>query len=392
MIWRTLFLFEMKKIWKRKIVWVCLFLSFFLILVTVGGSLLGSDNYETFQLDSKYQKELDGRVIDRELLGEMREGYGKVDFSIEKYSATEDYQMYARPYSAIYNYVRQNTGLSGKEAIEKIADEEILRERRLKLREQRWEENLLSEEEKEFWRTQEEKIEYPMIFHYVEGYSVLLSSGYTIGFLAVFMVSICLAGIFSEEHQQKTDQLILSSKYGRKELYWAKFAAGLVSAFLISFLFGLTTWIMAFLFYGVEGFDTTFQVIYAGSSYPICVGEAVFLLYGMILCAGIVMGVVVMVLSEVLRNNVGTLAIAVGIIVLPMMVSVPEKYRVFAQLWSYLPSDIAGVWSCFSPRTVVIFGKVFLAWQVVPLLYAVISGMIAFVGKRIFVKYEISGR
>ncbi len=75
-----------------------------------------------------------GRVIDEILLGEMREAYGKVDFAIEK--------------------------------------------------------NLLSEEEKEFWRTQEEKIENPMVFHYAEGYSVLLSSGYTIGFLAWQVVPV----------------------------------------------------------------------------------------------------------------------------------------------------------------------------------------------------------
>ena len=391
MIGQTLFLFEMKKVLKRKIVCVCLFFGFLLILFTVGASLLGSDNYEAFQLDSEYQKELDGRVINKELLGEMREGYAKVDFS-KKYSTTEAYQMYARPYSAIYHYVRQNTGLSGKEAVEKVTDEKILRERRLQLQEQHWEEFLLSEEEKIFWRTQEEKIEYPMTFHYAAGYSVLLSVGYTIGFLTVFIVSICLVGIFSEEHYRKTDQLILSSKYGRKEIYWVKFMVGVVTAFLISGFFVIITWIVTFLFYGAEGFDMAFQVIYAGSSYPISIGTAVLILYGMILCAGVFMGVLVMVLSEIFRNSTGTLALAIGVIILPMMVSIPEKYRVLAQLWSYLPSDIAAVWSCFSPRTVVIFGKVFLSWQIVPVLYFVIGGILAFVGRRMFVKYEVIGR
>ena len=158
------------------------------------------------------------------------------------------------------------------------------------------------------------------------------------------------------------------------------------------YVFVLVTFVTAFLLYGTEGFDTAFQIIYAGSSCPISVGQAVLIIYGIILCAGIFIGVLVMTLSEVLHSSVGTLSIVIGLIVLPMMISVPEEYRLAAQLWSYLPSDIVAVWSCFSPRTVILFGTVLQGWQVVPVLYAVVGVIAAVVTERVFVKYQVSGR
>ena len=174
-----------------------------------------SSNYEGFQLDVAYQKALDGRVIDERLIAEMQEAYKKVPLHERQYSLTEEYQSYARPYSAIFNYVRQTTGLSATGVVNFEANAKVLKERRLELREIRWEEYLLSEEEKAYWRIQEEQMEDPVVFHYAEGYSALLDVAYTVGILTVFIIAICMAGVFPEEHVRKTDQQILSSRYGR---------------------------------------------------------------------------------------------------------------------------------------------------------------------------------
>ncbi len=397
----TLFFYEMKKIVNRKILWICMLCGVILLVFSVASPLIGdyivdgerlSSNYEDYQKDMAYQKRLDGRAIDEILLTEMQKAYEKVPLNDRKYSLTEEYQTYARPYSAIFNYVRQTTGLSGTGVLEMEASVDGLKEMRLELREIRWEEYYLSEVEKEYWRAQEEEIENPVIFRYAEGYSVLLNVAYTVGILSVFMVAICMAGVFPEEHVRKTDQQILSSRYGRKKVYWAKLCAGTLVAFGLAFAFVLVTFVTAFLLYGMEGFDTAFQLIYAGSSCPISVGQAVLIIYGIILCAGTFIGVLAMTLSENFHSSIGTLSIVIGLIVLPMMISVPEEYRLAAQLWSYLPSDIVAVWSCFSPRTVILFGTVLQGWQVVPMLYAVVGVIAAVVTERVFVKYQVSGR
>lgn len=398
---KTLFYFELKKIVNRRILWVCLSISFVLIVVTVGGTLLGSyyidgerigSNYEMFQIDAAYQRALDGRAIDEVLLSEMQEAYRKVPLDAEQYSLTEEYQKYARAYSVIYNYVRQTTGLSGIELLENVTNAEDLHVKRMERQEVRWNDNLLSEVEKDFWRNQESKIQSPIVFQYAEGYSVLTSSVYTVGLLTIFMVSVCLAGVFPEEHVKRTDKMILSSKHGRGDIYKAKFMAGLLVAFLMSFTFVLITFGTAFVIYGAEGYDAAFQLIYAGSSSPISVGEAVLIAYLMVLFAGGFTGAIVMMLSELLHSSVNTLAIVIGIILVSMMVTVPEEYRLMEQLWSYLPSNFVAGWSIFSPCTVVILGKIFLAWQVVPVLYIALGKGAALVTKNAFVKYQVSGR
>lgn len=397
----TLFFYELKKIVNRKIVWICIICGIILLVFSVASPLIGDyvvngerlgSNYEEFQKDVAYQKKLDGRVIDETLLMEMQRAYRKVPLNEKKYSLTEEYQTYARPYSAIFNYVRQTTGLSGTGVLEMDVSSEILKEMRLELREVRWEEYDLSEVEKEYWRSKEEQIEYPVVFRYAEGYSVLLSMAYTVGILTVFMIAICMAGVFPEEHVRKTDQQILSSRYGRKKVYWAKLCAGTLVSLCLTFIFGLITFVTAFLIYGTDGFDTAFQVIYSGSSCPITIGQAVLIIYGIVLCAGTFIGVFVMTLSENLHNSIGTLSITIGLIILPMLVSVSDEYRLLAQLWSYLPSEIVAVWSCFNPQTVVVFGMILQGWQVVPILYVGIGMVAAIVTERIFVKYQVSGR
>ena len=397
----TLFFYELKKIVNRKIVWICMVCVSTLLVFSVAIPLIGDyvvngeslgSNYEEFQKDAAYQKSLDGRTIDETLLIEMQKAYEKVNINDNQYSLTAEYQIYARPYSAIFNYVRQTTGLSAVNVTKLVPCSDTLKEMRLELRERRWEEYCLSEVEKEYWRAAEEKIENPVVFRYAEGYSVLLSMAYTVGILSVFMIAICMSGIFPEEHIRKTDQQILSSRYGRKNVYWAKVCAGTLVAFCMAFAFALITFATVFVIYGTEGFDTAFQIVYAGSSYPISVGQAVLIIYGIILCAGTFIGVLVMTLSECLHSNVGTLSIVIGLIVLPMIISLPEEYRVAAQLWSYLPSEVIAIWSCFCPRTVVLFGNILMGWQVVPVLYTVIGTVATIATERVFVKYQVSGR
>lgn len=396
-----LFGYELKKLLSRKIVWVSLVVSLLLCGVTVCTPLFGSyyvngeavsSNYKEFQTDKAYQLALDGRVIDEALIREMQEAYAKVSLEMEQYSQTEEYQRYARPYSAIFYYVRSVSGLSRAEVIQWAGSTEDLRSKRLENQEKRWEIYLLTDAERDYWRAQEEKLEYPVIYRYTGAYSVLISAVYTVGLVAIFVVSICLAGAFPQEHVKKTDQLILSSKYGRGKFFGAKFGAGMLFALGMPLIMVLFTLGLALVVYGTEGFHGAFQLEYAGSCAAISIGEAVLIAYTMVLFAGVFMGALVMMLSEVLRSSVGTLAIATGIMVLPMFFSMPEEYRVLSQIWSYLPSDFVAVWSLFSPQTVVIGKVVFQAWQAVPVLYTVLGVVFTLVTRRALVKYQVSGR
>lgn len=397
----TLYRYEMEKILRKKIVWITIAVVLFIILMIVGAELFGDyyvdgvkadTHFHMFQVDKAYQKELDGRAIDQSLLEEMQEGYGKIPADADRYTLTEEYQTYARPYSVISNFVRVSTGMNTSDIRQWEPDEqELYRLNQLAL-EKEWDNYYLTQKEKDFWESQEENLEWPVIFRYKEGWWELFDCMNTIGLLALIAVSICLASVFTEEHSRKTDQLILCSKYGRKTVYWAKFLAGTVFSFLMCLLFIGAAFIEAFVLYGNEGFTAAFQLIDPVYAYSLSVGGAVLISYGIMIAAVVVTGAFVMMLSELIRSNIGTLSIAVGMVFLSLFINMPAQYRILSQLWSYLPSEYVAVWNIYSPQTVPLFGKILLSWQVVPVLYFVCVGIFALIGKNRFTGYQVSGR
>lgn len=396
-----LFWYELGKILRKKIVWITTAVMVLVILLTISSGLFGDyyvdgvkvdTLFHMFQVDRAYQKALDGRPIDQELLQEMQEGYGKIPADADRYTLTKEYQTYARPYSVISNLVRSMTGMNVDGIRQWKGDEQELYRLRQLLLEEEWDRQLLTQKEKDFWKSEEEKLEWPLVFYYKEGWWNLFDCMNTIGLLALTGVAICLSGVFTEEHSRKTDQLILCSKYGRKPIYWAKFLAGTAFSLLLCFLLIGIAFVWEFVLYGAEGFGASFQLIAADYSYALLVGEGVLVAYGMVIAATVLTGVFVMMLSELIRSNIGTLSIVVGIILLSLFFNMPVQYRVLSQLWSYLPSEYIAVWNIFGPRTVPLFGKILLSWQAVPVLYAVLAGVFAMVGKKRFVGYQVSGR
>ena len=220
----------------------------------------------------------------------------------------------------------------------------------------------------------------------------MFDATYTVGILVLLTVAICLAGVFPEEHSRRTDQLILSSRYGRKPAYLAKILAGIsfvtVYVLLTVFLMLIETYFL----YGLEGFGAAFQLIMPTSSHVLSVGMSVVIAFAMLLFGAVLTGIFVMLLSELFRNSLGTLALTVGLIIFTMFVSdISEQYRVVSQAWSYLPCNFIAVWNIFDCRTVSLFGKVLAAWQAVPVLYLVIGGIFAVIGEKRYVKCQVSG-
>lgn len=151
-------------------------------------------------------------------------------------------------------------------------------------------------------------------------------------------MSIALSGIFPEEHSRKTDQLVLSSPKGRKNLYWAKLSAGISyasGAVASLFLVSLT---ITFALFGSEGFDAAFQLKYYRSSDAISCGQALLIAYDIMLITVVLISVLVMILSEIFHSNIVAMAISSGILILSMFLNIPSYYRIPAQIYEWFPA------------------------------------------------------
>ena len=249
--------------------------------------------------DSAYARSLSGRPIDDRLLREMQEAYRKVPENTEiPYSATEEYQKYARPYSEIHNFVLRVAGNSWD-----TISQADLYQLRLAAVEQGWKQLLLTDAEKGYLEKQEDSLEVPFVYGYDDGYTNYMSLLFTTGLLLLLGIAVCVPQIFSEEYSRKTDQLIASSPLGKKPLYLAKIFTGLTFGLgLALFLAGITA-AAVFAVYGTDGFETAIQLDYPGLSWNITVGEAALILTGIYLLSALLLGSAAMLLVPVVPEQ-----------------------------------------------------------------------------------------
>ena len=133
-------------------------------------------------------------------------------------------------------------------------------------------------------------------------------------------------------------------------------------------------------------------MVFAQYSYPLTAGQAILIIYGCVLVTTVIFSVFVMLLSEMLHSNIATLAITSGMLMLSMICTIPAQYRVAAQIWAWFPSSFLTPWNILDVRLVSVFGHYFTAWQAVPVIYIIISIIIAAIGKPIYQHFQVSGR
>lgn len=397
----TLYCYEMKKILRRKIVWIATALMLLTAVISnladvfgdyvVDGTVIDS-NYNQFLIDQKYERALSGRALDQTLMEEVSEGYGKIPPAAERYSLTEEYQRYARPYSSVFHIIRWMTGMTVSETMAWEMDYEEMYRKHAALLEEKWKEQQLTEAEKEYWRKREESLPRPLIYEYEEGYVHLLDMLYAIAIPFFLYIAICLSGVFAEEHSRRIDQLLLSSKYGKQPLYFAKIMAGLSFAAVSALVFTGVIIGVSLAIYGRDGFMAAVQLTEPDYSGHLSAGMAALIGCGVLVISSILTAAIVLLFSELLRSSMPTLALVAAGIIFSGFVNIPDQYRILGQLWDYLPFNFTAAWNILDVRLVSVFGILFQGWQIVPVCYLVLAGLLAAGGAVFYCRYQVKGR
>lgn len=399
----VLYRYELKKIIKRKLVWITLFICMAFTAVSVLSNLMGSyyvdgeivdTHYHMFLVDSGYSRNLSGRKIDQELLEEVTEAYGKIPPAADRYTLTEEYQTYARPYSVIMNMIRWWSGMDVDEVMEWKADEGELYALKEDVCREFCEQLFLTDKEKAFWAEKEVQTDKPVTYFYHEGYADLMRKVKVVGMLMLLLTAVCLSGMFPEEHIRRTDQLMLSSIWGKSDVYWAKILAGISISVAASLLMTGLAAALSLGIYGIEGFGAAFQLYPSNNqySYPLTMGQACLIAYGMLLITAILASLFVMVLSELLYSSIATLSVCTGIIIAGMICNIPAQYRILAQIWNWLPITVLNSRNIFDLRLLTVFAHSFVLWQAVPVIYILCSIGLAAAGRYVYKGYQVSGR
>lgn len=371
-----LYFYEIKKIVCRKMVWIvgiimvllCVFVSISDLISTSYGE--GNNGYERMKIIRQYARNLSGRSIDDALLQEMQNSYKE-----ERTDAKE------REYLPIYLFVQDITG--NDDLSQKIDADGLYLERQKSIAQNRADQ-MLTEKEAEFWKENESQIEIPITYEYADGWSNLWVYVSTINFMLLLMLAICLSNVFSMEHSRKTDAIILCSQYGRKELYIAKILAGITFGLAASIILFGTTVIVSLAVYGTDGFGAALQSVFPMSSWTMSVGESILVLFFTLLIVSVLNSIVIMFLSELLKNSVAVMAVPVGVMILTMMIDIPYQFRIFSQIYDLLPTNLLMIWELWDDRLTPLFGEYLTNFQTAPIIYFMLAILLFYVGKRMY--------
>lgn len=178
----------------------------------------------------------------------------------------------------------------------------------------------LSEEEKDYWRDLNSKVEEPFQYGYYGGWEIIITA-FELLMFAVLAVCIVIAPVFSGEYQAGTDAVILSGKYGKTKLTTAKLLAALlfgVPAFTFHVIIAFGLPLAAF---GTDGWNLPLQINGTTVPYPLTFLQGTLVNLGVIYVVLIAMIGLTLFLSSRMKSPYLVLIVVVPVLFIPMFLS-----------------------------------------------------------------------
>ena len=367
--------FEIKKIMRNRLTVAMLMVTVLFILIEAFIPRL----YMSEEVEEAH-KTLDGTVIDDALLTEM---YPKL---IDNGTAwTADNFQYEKVTDIVKGIIPDNARL------QEYSADELYREREsviLGL----MEEEKLTNDEIQWWKNENDKIDTPFIFRYCQG-TTNFAQGMSLTLMCIMLISaLCLSTVFTIEHRQRTDQIVISCRNGRRETFFIKVAAGL-SVVIGSCIFSaaLLAGLIAIL-YGMDGLDAIVQMELPLSAYSFTMGQFIIVQMIVMVTAAILFATFSMAVSEVVKNSLAVMGIMVGLYIFSQLELIPPQYHVLEQIKDMLPSNQINVWSLMEYRLVGFGGHYVSTYVAAPVMYVLISVLMIFIGKIAYDRFQVTGR
>ena len=383
-----LYRFELKKILTQKLLWVLaaailLGLAVFGVATEVRPTNSGLPMGEVIALQREGSQELAGQRVDQALL----------DHLLPLFTDPEENTEAQLKYNDFFNWLTLILGTAHRQ--------EILQTDEARLYEALWHQLApdpqaagLTQEEITHWTEQAQaRLAQPLVYQgYHEGWQTAAHGFEVMVFLEILFLSVVLAPLFPQEHLRRTDQLILSCRFGRGKAYAAKLLAGVTVGVGFTALLLLAYLGMLGLVYGLEGANVPALFTHLFPA-DLTIGEMVGILFLAALAAAVLVSVAVMLLAELTRNAIAAMAVVLGILLLTTMIyAMPENLRGLATLWYGIPSNFLCLRGAFRYPLLTLGEAAFPTWQVTPVVWLLLALVIALAGRWVYNRYQVGGR
>lgn len=211
-----------------------------------------------------------------------------------------------------------------------------------------------SDSERAFWTDKQAEVTHPFSYGYAGGWSNIIDCIAFVSF-AILAVCVALAPVFAGEYADRTDSVLLSSRYGRTRLLTAKILASLLFAAGYFALCALTICGVSLAAYGAGGADLPVQVLAMGSPYDITVSQAALISVGLAFLMTMGFAGLTLLLSSRLRSMLAVFVIDAALVLVTGMIPTggigilqhilylfPTSLSAPALFWSYTSYPVGG--------------------------------------------------
>ncbi len=270
--------------------------------------------------------------------------------------------------------------------------------RRRRAAEVEWNAYLLPAAQKEWWQAQEDGLPTPFVWQYAQGWQKILQEVNALNITLVVIAAGGLAAAFSVEAERRTDQLLLTSRYGRTPLYAAKWLAGATVTLAAGALFAGITCGIAFALYGTDGANGIIQLSLPFVSRHLTFGRAAAVYLALLALAALLYSALTLFLSELWQNAAAALAAVAGSMLFFQFFNIDPGRGVrgvLSQLLYLLPTKIVRSGSLEDPRLVpcpLAPGGYLTNLQAAAVLYLLCTALLALGGWALWRRHQVRGR
>ena len=368
-----LFWLEHKKLWRKQIVKISVFLCF--VYIVIFGSILsfqwftfGSsddytsafgnnfDGYEMIRDSQEYALLFEEELTD-ETLQQLVKDYQRMEVAgLEEELEETDWKIINSWLSMLYPELHDPS--TYRTMISYVNPDKLtgFYERREQAIDDFLENSGQVGEEKEYLLHMEQKVETPFQYGWVEGWSQLLGSIVAdLGIVMALFLAITLSPLFAGEWHDNTSSLVLTTKNGWRKVASAKILTGLVFTVEFFLILVIPSIVSQILFMGTMGWDMPIQNIKPLAIASMNMLQAEIYEYAFALLGAVGFAGIVMFISATVKNNVLALLFSLAVVYGPMMVAEYLPYELQKAL-DLLPL-VGSSTDIFRTNTFHIFGK-----------------------------------
>lgn len=397
--------YEYKKIFIRKSTWIALLLFVFIIIFNCFGTIIGNEyengvpvrsKYDSMNMDREYERALVGKEINADLIMEASRAYQKIP--VEKslqYTITPEYQKYARPYYPVYGLIRPiynktvvaNFGYQELQTITFDIANSFYDYRSVKIKDTT-ENYPVSNKVKERILALDQRVKKPFVIEYFGGYDRFVVLMYTTGLICAFMLAFIIAPIFSGEYHG-VDQLILSTKNGKKSLIRAKLLTGVSISISVIVIGTLLTYIPCMIVYGFDGANAALQLKVPLSTLPLTMGQLGIICFVCVSFACVLIGTITMVLSAKLQSSFIVITISGALIIIPLFIKCSYNNLLLYKLYLLIPTNMMEYMNMIQPLGYGVFGYLIPPYIYMPMIALFVSAILMPFAYKVFENHQV---